>query len=79
MERTPIELRATCSDVKWMFTTRRDQGTYIVQGGIVGIGNDGLEVPEDLSFSEDGAVLTVQYIEPVFAASKFPDGSNAVI
>jgi len=65
VERTPIELRATCSDVNYIFAIRLDQVTYVAQRGVVGIGNDSLEVPEDLSFGEDGAVLAIQYIEPV--------------
>ena len=63
----------------WTFTICQDQLTYVTQRGIVGIGNNSLEVPEDLSFGEDGTVLTIQYVEPVFATSKFRDGFSAAM
>ena len=64
MVRTPIELRATCPDIKGIFNCQ-DRAAYVTQRGVVGVGDDSLEVPKDLSFGEDGAVLTIQYVEPV--------------
>lgn len=70
MVRTPSELRATYFGKHVNLYNPRDEVTYVTQRGVVSISDDGLKIPEDFSFSEDGAVLPIQYIEPVLAGGK---------
>lgn len=72
MVRTPSELWATCFGKPVNLHNPEDEVAYVTQGGVVSISDDGLKIPEDFSFSEDGTILAIQHIEPVLAEGKSP-------
>ena len=45
--------------------------------GVIGISDDGLEVPEDLSLGKNGAIVTIQHVEPIFEVGETLDCSRA--